>query len=129
MSVLEITVQFREDETHASQTLVLEGVRVRFDTYTNRDDNSWYLDIYDDDDQPMIIGIALAVGLDLLFPYRHLNVPPGILFVQDQGGQPFRDPILPDFFAGNMALFYVSADQEFTAPLIPPEEPPPPPPT
>jgi hypothetical protein len=117
MSVIQITVQFREDETHASQILVLDGVRVRLDTYTNKDDNSWYLDLFDEDDNPQIQGLALVAGLDLWFPYKYKSgVPPGILFVQDQSGQPFRDPIVSDFLDGNMALFYVTADQEFTEP-------------
>jgi hypothetical protein len=113
MSVIEITVQFREGETHTSQTIVLDGIRVRLDTYTNIDDDSWYLDVFDDQDQPIVKGIALAVGLDLWFPYRYKPLPPGILFVQDQSGQPFTDPKVVDFLAGNMTLYYVTADQVF----------------
>lgn len=113
MSVLEITVQFREDETHTSQTLVLDGVRVRLDTYTNIEDDSWYLDIFDDEDTPIVLGIALATGLDLFFPYRYLPLPPGKLFVQDQRGQPFVDAKRGDFFTKDFALYYTTADQVF----------------
>lgn len=126
MSVLEITVQFREDETHTSQTLVLDGVRVRLDTYTNIDDDSWYLDIYDEEDQPIVLGIGMSTGLDFFFPYRYRNLPPGKLFVQDQGVQPFVDATRGDFLAGNMALYYTTADQEFAPRETAPAEDPPP---
>jgi hypothetical protein len=106
MSILQITPQFRELETHTSQTLTLDGVRIRLDTYTNIVDNSWYFDVYDSDDNPLLKGIAVATGLDLLFPYKYKPIPQGILFVQDQSGFPFRDPIVPDLVNKDMALFY-----------------------
>jgi len=113
MAIQEIKVQFRKDETHASQTLTLDGVRFRLDTYTNKADGSWYLDLYDEDDEPLVQGIALATGLDLLFPYRYLDVPPGILFVNDHIG-PREDPTLDTFLDEAAALYYQTADEALT---------------
>ncbi len=108
MAIVEITVQFRENENHESQVLTLDGVRFRFDTYTNKVDGCWYLDLFDEDDNALIQGIALVTGLDLLFPYRHLDVPAGILFVNDLAG-PREDPTLDTFFDQGAALYYEEA--------------------
>ena len=114
MAILEITVQFRKDETHASQTLTLDGVRFRLDTYTNKADNSWYFDLYDEDDVALVQGVAFATGLDLLYPYRYLDVPPGILFINDQEG-PREDPTLDTFLDEEAALYYQTADEALTS--------------
>jgi hypothetical protein len=114
MSVLIIAPQIRADETHREQSIVLEGIRLRIDTYTNIHDDSWYADFYNASDEPLILGLALIVGLDLWFPYRYKDLPPGILFVQDQSGAPFQDPTIPDFLEGDRALMYVTSDHEFS---------------
>ena len=114
MAIQEITVQFRADETHASQTLTLDGVRFRLDTYTNKADGAWYMDLYDEDNVALVQGIAIVTGLDLLFPYRYLDVPPGILFVNDQDG-PQEDPTLSTFLDEEAALYYQTADEALTS--------------
>jgi hypothetical protein len=120
--VLQITPQFRDNETHTDQTLVLDGIRVQFSTYTNRENNVWYLDIRDVDGAPLVLGIALVPGLDLLFPYRYLELPPGILFVVDQSGVPQTDPTLSAFINGDAGLFYATADTVFVSPPEPAAE-------
>lgn len=114
MAIQEIRVQFRDGETHFSQTLTLDGTRFRLDTYTNKEDGSWYLDLFSDQDDPIIMGIALATGLDVLFPYRHLPVPAGILFVNDLDG-PREDPTLDTFKDKGAALYYQTADEALTS--------------
>ncbi len=105
MAIVAITVQFREDETHTSQTLTLNGVRFRLDTYTNKYDGCWYLDVYDGDNVALVQGLALVTGLDLLYPYRYLDLPAGLLFVNDLTG-PSEDPGLDTFFDQGAALYY-----------------------
>jgi hypothetical protein len=52
----------------------------------------WCLDIYDDQFNPLICGMALVTGTDLLAQYAYLNIP-GQLWVQSDG-----DPIaVPTF--------------------------------
>lgn len=116
MAIKEITVQFRRDETHASQTLTLDGVRVRLDTYTNKADGSWYFDLFDSDDVLLIAGVAITTGLDLLFPYRYLSIPPGSLFVNDLVG-PVEDPGLDAFITKAAALYYQTQDEALTSAL------------
>lgn len=108
MDILEITVQFRADETHTSQTLTLDGVRFRLDTYTNRQDGGWYFDLFDGDGVPLVQGVAIVTGLDLLFPYRYLDVPAGLLFVNDHR-PPQTDPTLTTFLDDEAALYYQTA--------------------
>lgn len=108
MTILQIFPQFRPEDKHTSQTLTLDGVRFRLDTYTNKADDSWYLNIYDSEDNPLVLGIAIASGLDLLFPYRYLDVPPGILFVNTLTGATF-DPVESSFADEEVALYYQTA--------------------
>lgn len=105
MSILEIIPQFREDDKHTSQTMVLDGVRFRLETYTNVVDSSWYMDLFDSEGNALVQGIALTFGLDLLFSYRHLDVPPGILFVSGN----FEDPTLDSFTDETSVLYYQEA--------------------
>jgi len=110
MSIQEISVQLNES-VHLSQTLTLDGVRFRLDTYTNKADSSWYMDLADEDGVALVQGIALVVGLDLLYPYRHLtNIPPGILFVNDQTLPVLSDPMLDSFTDQEFALYYQTVE-------------------
>ena len=106
--ILEIAVQLLDDDSHVSQTLTLDGVRFRLETYTNKEDDTWYFDIYDLEDVPLLQGIAIVTGLDLLFPYRYkTGLPPGVLFVNDQlGTEQLNDPTIDSFKDKRAALYY-----------------------
>ena len=106
MAIVHITPQFRKEDKHTSQTLTLDGVRFRLDTYTNRADLSWYMDLFDEQGAALLQGIALVAGLDLLYPYRYLDVPAGILFVHST---PLQDPGLDSFDDEDVALLYQEA--------------------
>lgn len=104
--IFEIKVQDRETQTHKQQTLVLDGLRVRLDTYTNNRDKRWYYDLFDDADEVLIQGQRLTVGMLLLAPFQYREgVPPGELFVQSKA-QPQVDPGLASFLDGTHALIY-----------------------
>lgn len=104
-----ITVQFRESDTHTSQTLTLDGVTFRLDAYTNRDSGTWFADFFDANGVALVRGIALVCGVNLLYQYQYKpGVPPGNLFVQDQSGLGV-DPGLGSFFSGDAALYYLDS--------------------
>lgn len=105
MRLLAINPQFRESDVHTSQRLTLDGVRVRIDTYTNKRDGNWYVDTYDGEDNPLILGLRLTTGLDMWFPYRYLALPPGPLFVSDHE-EPTTDPALVTFKDNDATLYY-----------------------
>lgn len=105
MAITQISPQLREEDTHTSQTLTLDRVRFQLDTYTNNADGGWYMDLRDSTGEPIVLGIALVTGLDLLFPYRYLDVPAGVLFINDLDG-PRQDPTLDSFKDQEVALYY-----------------------
>lgn len=106
MSPLEIPVQPTGTETHYETSVVLDGGRYRFAFYTNAVDEGWYLDIENDDGTSKVRGVAMVLGIDLLFPYRHLDLPPGPLWVQDRG-LAGADPDIEAFGDGRAALYYL----------------------
>lgn len=114
MSLLEIVVQPNEDVSHFRTTVLLpdatgERSRWTFDFYTNTEDGAWYFDLENEGGDVAIKGIGLANGINLLFPYRHLDLPPGSLFIRDKGlfG---ADPGLRAFVDGTAALYYFIDD-------------------
>ncbi len=105
MSLLEITVQPTGTETHHVQTVQLDGRPWQLTTYTNGVDGGWHLDV-ESDSGDVVRGLGLASGVDLLYPYRHLDMPEGPLWVHDKGLDG-ADPGLEDFAAGRAALYYL----------------------
>lgn len=74
--------------TPESQTFQISLVGVAYQlTVTWRDAPSggWFLDIADANLNPIIQGIPLITGADLLAQYRHLPVPAGQLWVATDG--------------------------------------------
>lgn len=117
MSVTEIQVLFKKGQTHVTQTIELEGIRVDITTFTNKFDGSWYWSMSDADGDFIFEGNALAVGLQLTYRYKYnAGLPPGIFMVFDQTGTPYVDPGLDSFENDDAALFYVSSDETFVAP-------------
>jgi len=112
MAVIEIQVQPAESVSRFETSIVLEGERYTFAFYTNTFDDSWYFDLTDDTETLLLAGIGLAAGIDLLYPYRYKNVPPGALFVNDQA-QIRRDPAVDSFNEEQVALYYVTSDEAF----------------
>jgi hypothetical protein len=105
VSLKRLTVQPRGDVSHLRAEEVLENRIWFFDWYTNAVDDSWMMDI-ESDGGDVVKGIPAGVALDLLAPYRHLDVPPGVLFVQTQTG---RDPRVSDFADGIAVAYYREA--------------------
>jgi len=108
MSLLEITVQPDISVSHYTVTLTLDGDRYHFDFYTNAASDGWAMDVSNDDGSAIVRGIAITAGTDLLYPYRHLDLPPGALFVRDKGLNG-GDPDLGAFLDGRAALYYLEA--------------------
>ena len=109
MATVEITVQPTGEETHHETSVVLDGARYFFAFYTNAADNGWNFDLENDDGTSVARGLALSVGANLLFPYRHLSFPPGRLWVLDKNlvGD---DPSIDSFKNATHALLYTDAE-------------------
>lgn len=103
--ILEFTIQPREDDTHTVQNVNLDGARFTFDFYTNKSDGAWYMDVSDDTGGAQVRSIRLVAGIELLYRFRHLNVPPGALWVQSTLAIP-ADPGLDTWQLGEAKLYY-----------------------
>lgn len=118
MSILELPVQVGDPEigfsSNYSYTTFLDGVQVGLRFYTNKPDDSWFFDITTVNFEPVVAGLGLAVGLDLLFPYRSKGdlIPPGILYCVDLTGEG-NDPTVESFQNQTHVLRYMTADQAF----------------
>lgn len=106
MKIETIKVQFTADGNNP-QTLVLDGVRITLEFYTNKADGSWYLDCYATDGTLLVAGIAVVTGLDLWYPYRYkTGIPPGQLFVLPQT-RVRTDPTISTFENAEAILAYL----------------------
>ncbi len=91
-----------------NQTLqaVLNGVGYRLDVRWNAFAQLWVLDVYDVNQNPILSGVGLATGLDLLDQYAYLGIG-GQLFVASLVGAPLTPPAFADLGVTNR-LFYNS---------------------
>lgn len=63
------------DSTPArSVTTSIKGTVIRVRTYYNITDGGWFFDLYDVDDEPLVVGRALNPGLDLIFQFPDLDL-------------------------------------------------------
>lgn len=112
MSLEEVTVQVNGSD-HLSTVVFLDNVSYRMDFYTTKVPNlmtgtvaqCWYLDLYDSAGTGLVLGIGLATGIDILFPYHARAVPVGKLFVNPQTTL-FIDPTVDTFVDDEAILFY-----------------------
>jgi len=69
--------------------LAINGVNYRFRTgYANADGSGWYLDISHDDGSPLISGMALVPGTNLMAPYSYMGLNFALLMTSESGDPP-----------------------------------------
>lgn len=115
MAFQELTVQVN-DSDHLSTVVFLDQVSFRLDFYTTKvpDLSSgavtqlWYIDLYDSAGNALVLGIGMATGIDILFPYRARAVPAGKLFVNPESTL-FIDPTVDTFKDDEAVLYYQPA--------------------
>lgn len=69
-------------------SISLQGRQLRL-RVTYRDEAGWILDILATDDMPIITGIPLVSGVDLLAAYRHLGLTGGLYLVSEEAAQEY----------------------------------------
>lgn len=115
MAIINITPNFEESAqenvtlTHVSYTEQLDDLTYRIDLKNNKRDGLWYLDLYNLEGTPLLLGVGLATGIDLFYPYRYRKVPPGVLFVSPQNAGSYSDPGIDSFVEGTHTIYYVEA--------------------
>ncbi len=68
----------------------------------NSEADRWYLTFENALNEVVVAGVPVVTGFDLLAPYRHLQVPEGLLWVASIEGQVGREC----FINNNASLFY-----------------------
>jgi len=86
-------------------------LRFLFNERTSR----WTMNIYDQDRDPIYLGIAVVVGCDLIDCVVDTRAPAGEIYAFDlpaSGETPTqpRDPYTVDDFGGRVKLFYVNEE-------------------
>ena len=100
--VQEIRVQPRNQ----SFSVELAGQTFNLRTLWNTTSGRWFLDIDDAEGQPLVHGIPLVTGADLLAQHRHLGIPGAIYCGSD--GELERAPGYDDF--GSTSHLWFQAD-------------------
>jgi len=112
MSFQEVTVQ-ENGSGHLTSQATLDGVSFGLNFYltkvpdlqTGAVAEFWYMDELDSAAVPLVLGIGLVTGIDILFPYRARAMPKGKLFVNPEGTR-FIDPTANTFKDDEAFLFY-----------------------
>lgn len=99
------TFRFPLSAQNQKFSMTLNGVLYNFTVRWNPVVQSWALDILDEEDVPIIEGIVLVTGCDLLEQYGYLNFG-GQLIAQTDGSDD-----VPNFtnLGGAANLFFVTA--------------------
>jgi len=72
----------------------LEGTDYIFRFHYSTRAVCWYMDVKDSNNNPLVMGIKMAVSIELLASFKHLAIPQGILIafnLQSQYEQPTRN--------------------------------------
>jgi len=82
------------DSTPArSVTTTINGTIIKVRTYYNITDGGWFFDLYDVDNEPLVLGRALNPGLGLLFPFPDLDLGNlAYIPIDNNEGQGKEDP-------------------------------------
>lgn len=104
MAYIELPIDNTADQ---SFTTTLDGAVYRIHLRYNTRGGFWAIDILDASDTPLILGLAIRLGIDLLAQYTE-DIPPGQLFAinyADQYTEPNRDN-----FGTDVMLVYMEAE-------------------
>jgi hypothetical protein len=66
---------------------VIDDVPLRFEFYWNARDQAHYVNILNEDDAPILSGVKVTVGWDLLYNRDDDELPDGALMVEDSSGE------------------------------------------
>ena len=81
MAILEIPIL---DSTNYSFRIDLEGSTYNLALKYNQREDRWYLDISDEQDNPIVLGIKLVLNTSLVERFQDSRLFPGTLFLSSQ---------------------------------------------
>lgn len=107
MSVLEIDVD--STLTYYDELTQLESLEYLLEFVWSTRESSWYLNIYDQDENSLAVGIKLLLNVDLLRRFPDPRLPPGKLICVDQGSTALDIAASTDL-GSSVLLMYVTSD-------------------
>jgi len=115
---IELDVSAAQTSTDFETFVQLDGVEYLF-RYIWRDRNaSWYLNIYDQDENPLALGIRLTVNSVFMRRFRDTRLPSGLLFCADlNAAQPqlAQEISAQTDFGMRVTINYLTADDPLFA--------------
>jgi hypothetical protein len=91
------------------QITQLDGIEYLFRFMWSDRESRGYLNIYDQDENPLALGIGLKIGWPLCRRFKDPRLPPGLLICVDMSGSGL-DAETADDFGSRIQLMYVTAD-------------------
>lgn len=79
-------IPFFNDVSNFREEVILDGFSYLFDFVWNEISEQWSMSILLPGEVPMVSGIFLVLGYNLLEIHQHLNIPQGDLFCIDTTG-------------------------------------------
>jgi hypothetical protein len=86
-TLLQIDTSLAATVTYFDQLTPLEGTEYLLRFLWSQRESAWYLNFYDQDSNPIAVGLRLNVSVSLLRRFRDARLPPGVLFCADMTGQ------------------------------------------
>lgn len=111
MAIQQLIVRTDPSQRQISSRVALDGRRYRLVFRYLLELDAWTLAIYSDGDALLVAGCTVKLGIDLLAPFRHLDVPPGQLFAFDTSKPQTPDEPVDvepgeDAFDGRVLMLY-----------------------
>jgi len=88
MSATHVLIRQNQERRRFTQEITLGGIRVRLQVIPCQLTDRWYVSILDLDGNVLIGSIACVPGVNLLYPYRHLDIPQGALYCHSTDREP-----------------------------------------
>ncbi len=91
------------------QIIQFEGVEYSCQFLWAEREGCWYLDVNDQNGNPIAPWVRLVIGLPLLRRFQDPRLPPGLLMVVDMTGEG-RDIEVPGDLGTRCPLMYITSD-------------------
>jgi len=107
MTMIELPVD--TTTTANEEILQLEGVEYLFRFYWLDRSSVWVLNIYDQDENELALGLRLVVNVSLFGRFQDTRLPPGMLLCSDLSGAD-EDPRVITDLGTRVILAYITSD-------------------
>lgn len=104
-----LTIDADASDLYYDQITQLEGVEYLLTFAWSARESCWYLDVGDQDGNPLASGVKLVVSWPLLRRFNDDRLPPGFLYCVDMTGNGM-DIEVPEDLGSRVLLTYITSD-------------------